>query len=303
MTPDELACTGLDGTNPLGFFAGLGVLTVCDRMMPDARPTLRWTEGFDCHAVLGGVGDLDTVVDAAMADLAIWRTAPALYFDNGDGPISDVKFANNDEVRAYLRACDQADDGGRSIGLATALVAEFVADGQGKSKPTDLHFLMGQQRFVIAARKLLDPQSGANADHVREALTGPWRREGTLPSFMWDVNDDRVHALTGRNPSGITKPTEPGAEVLALIGLALLPVQRAAQLEPGRRDRLRQPGSGGSWSRGSFAWPLWSDPATLISVRALLSSPAQPRTGIVLRLRSAILRPERYGSFRPPTRV
>lgn len=301
MTPDELACTGLDGTNPLGFFAGLGVLSVCHRMMPDARPTLRWTEGFDCHAVLGGVGDLDAVVDAVMADLEGWRTAPALYFDNGDGPISDVKFANNDEVRAYLRACDEADDGGRSIGLATALVAEFVVDGQGKAKPTDLHFLAGRQLFLVAARKLVEPGDGVKADDVRTAITGPWHRASALPSFMWDVNDDRVYALTGRNPAGITKPTEAGAELLALFGLACFPVQR----EPGRRDRLRQPGSAGGWKRGSFSWPLWSDPATLRSARALIGTTAQPRTGVSLRLESTILRSDQggYGSFRPPTRA
>lgn len=301
MTLEDLACTGLDGTNPLGFLAGLGVLSACDRMMPDARPTLHWTEGFDCHAVLGGVGDLDTVVNAVMADLEVWRTSPALYFDAGDGPIPDVKFASNDEVRAYLRACDRADDGGRSVGLATALLAEFVVDGQGKAKPTDLHFLAGRQLLLLAARKLVEPNDGVTADDLRGAITGPWHRASTLPSFMWDVNDDRVYALTGRNPAGITKPTEPGAELLALLGLASFPVQR----EPGRRGRIRQPGSGGGWKRGSLSWPLWSDPATLRSARSLISTTDQRRTGAFLRLESTILRSDQggYGSFRPPTRV
>lgn len=301
MTPDEVACTGLDGTNPLGFLAGLGVLSVCDRMMLDARPTLQWTEGFDCHGILGGVGDLDTVVDGVMADLEVWRTSPALHFDAGDGPISDVKFASNDEVRAYLKACDAADDDGRSIGLATALVAEFVVDRQGKAKPTDLHFLAGRQLFLAGARKLVEPGGSVTADDIYAALRGPWRRGSTLPSFMWDVNDDRVYALTGRNPAGITKPTEPGAELLALFGLACFPVHR----EPGRRDRLRQSGSGGGWKRGTFSWPLWSDPATLSSARALIATAPRPRTGIALRLQSTILRSDQggYGSFRPPTRA
>lgn len=301
MTRGELTCTGLDGTNPMGFLAGLGVLSVCDRMMPKARPTLRWTVGFDVHAVLGGVGDLDAVVDAVMADLRVWRTSPALHFDAGDGPISDVKFASNDEVRAYLKACDEADDVGRSIGLATALVAEFVVDGQGKAKPTDLHFLAGRQLLLVAARKLIEPSVGVRADDVRSALSGPWRRASTLPSFMWDVNDDRVYALTGRNPAGITKLTEPGAELLALLGLACFPVQRV----PGGRDRIRQPGSGGGWKRGSFSWPLWSDPATLRSARALIGTPSHRRAGVALRLESIILRSDQggYGSFRPPSRV
>lgn len=298
MTGGELICTGLDGTNPMGFLAGLGVISVCDRMMREARPTLRWTEGFDVHAVLGGVGGLDAVVDAVMADMQVWRTSPALHFDAGDGPISDVKFASNDEVRAYLKACDEAGDGGRSIGLATALVAEFVVAGTGDMKPTPFHFTAGQQLFVKMARELLDSPS-LTVEAFTNSLVGEWSRDLKVKTFRWDTTAERLHALLGRRPSDDKRGNVPGAEWLALMGLSLFPFLRP----PGSR---RGSVSGLSRSDGeAFSWPLWADGLRIASVRSLLASPPSlVAGGVTTRLRSRVHREGKgYGSFRPPSRV
>ena len=54
---NEVALPALEGTNPLGFLAALGVLDALACANPGA--TLRWTDELVPHAVAGSVSDLD----------------------------------------------------------------------------------------------------------------------------------------------------------------------------------------------------------------------------------------------------
>lgn len=321
MTQTRL--TGLDGSNPLGYLAALGCLLVADRMIGSVR--LSWTSGLEAVATLHGAA-LDELVHAVMDDRDLWKESPALGHLQG-GVVDDVKFAgeiyvqdiphsacstqNVDDVkvageihvRNYLKACAAARDAGRSLALAQALVCEFAVDNEGNAKPTDLHFTAGQQRFLRMARELRD---GLQPDDIRLALTGPWKKRSTLPSFKWDVADDRVYALTGRNPAGEKKLTEPGAEWLALQGLAAYGVQRSAT------NRVAVPGASGSWKRGKWTWPLWTPALSVAAAFALVNRgdvvgpnrAPDAQLGLlgVSRILSAtVLRTEQggYGSFRP----
>lgn len=297
MTQTRL--TGLDGSNPLGYLAALGCLLVADRMIGSVR--LSWTSGVESVAILHGA-TLDELVDAVMSDRDRWEGSPALGHLPG-GVVDDIKFATAADVRGYLAACAAAPDDGRSLALAQALVCEFAVDNGGNAKPTDLHFTAGQQRFLRMARELRD---GLQRDHVQPALTGPWEKRSTLPSFMWDVADDRVYALTGRDPAGERKLTEPGAEWLALQGLAAYGVQRSAA------DRVAVPGASGRWKRGNWTWPLWKPALGVAAAVALVNrsgvvgpsrdSDARLRLeGVSRILSTTVLRTEQggYGSFRP----
>ena len=50
----EISLPALEGTNPLGFLAALGVLDAVAATTPGA--TLRWTDDLVPHAVIGGQG-------------------------------------------------------------------------------------------------------------------------------------------------------------------------------------------------------------------------------------------------------
>lgn len=300
------ALTGLDGSNPLGYLAAIGTLLACTRTI--GRPVaLSWTTGIEHTPTLHGA-DLGTIVDAITADRERWAQSPALQYAIDSDPIDDVKFRDNDGIRDYLAACNAAEDDGRSADLANALVCEFALDkGKGQAKPTDLHFTAGQQKFLRMAREIRD---GVTADEVAQALTGPWTMSSKLPSLMWDVADDRVYALTGRNPAGDTKLTEPGAEWLALCGLTAFGTYRI------RPDRVGVPGVAGRWKRGTWTWALWDPPLTARAVTALvnradLADPTGPRSGhnqlraagIAAIFTSTMLRSDQggSGSFRPAT--
>lgn len=284
---------GLDGRNPMAYFAAIGTLLAADRIDPAARVSLSWRGGPIPRPVLHGVASLEDLVDRLDGDRRAWADAVALHFEGAD----EVKFDAATQ-RRYLRACRAADDGGRSAGLAAALVAEGVFAGTGGGKPTDLHFSAGQQRFLAIGREL---SRLVTSDDLVECIEGPWLYSRELKTFGWDVSDDRVYALSVANPAKDTKHTVPGADWLALMGLAAFPVVALG-------SSSSPPGSAGTWKRGSFTWGMWSERLDAASARAVVAAGwtaevRSSRIGLFREFRCAVRRSEQggYGSFGPPT--
>ncbi len=158
---NALHLTGLEGTNPLGFLAALGVQVV---FSPESQqPRLWWSDDITPHAVVDGDFTVDRIVDRALEVFAEWSESSAVSPRRPDGSAmpkaDDLKLAPAD-MRAYL---GQA--GGRSSGgaLITALVAEGSLDKQGVAKPSDFYFTAGQQKFLVMARQIL---RGASREDV-----------------------------------------------------------------------------------------------------------------------------------------
>lgn len=292
-----LALDGLDGTNPVGFLAGLGVLAILDHLNYPAR--LWWSDSVVPRARFGGIASIDALVEEMMRDKDKMGDAPLLGYPPGD-PATDVKFARLQDIRRFLDHCRRSEP---SAALSAALVCEGVLDNQGRAKPTDFHFTAGQQRFVTMVREL---QREATHDHIYESLCGPWKREAPLPSFMWDSIDDRDYAFAALNPANDKKLTAPGVEWLAFRGLTFFPVHPL-------NGRVQTPGAGGAWKSGWLTWPLWRVPVSAAVVGSLIQ--AVPRDeampgrflaaaeawGVHRLMRSRIARSDQggYGTFRP----
>ncbi|WP_157139234.1 hypothetical protein [Mycobacterium xenopi] len=258
-----LSLDGLDGTNPMGFLAGLGVLAVLDHLGYPAR--LSWSDSVVPRARIAGIGSIDAIVDEVVRDKDKFADSPLLDFPPGD-PASEVKFACPQDVKRFLDHCRQSEP---SASMSAALVCEGVVDNQKHAKPTDFHFTSGRQRFLDIAREL---QRHVTPGHVKNAIEGPWQykqwkyRPGQhLKSFKWDSTDDRDYALSASKPSDENKPTVPGADWLAFRALALFPVL------PGN-DRSLTPGFGGRWIDGWFTWPLWRVPLSTPATRSLIQA-------------------------------
>jgi hypothetical protein len=300
-----LELRGLEGTNPLAFLAALGVLSL-PTAHDGSETRLAWTDHAVPYACVWGYSAIDQIATRAMAERDIWREAVVIRGPVRGLPMDDVKLKPSD-LRPYIEACRDAGDHGRSAALVAALVAEGALDNNGVAKPTDLHFTAGQQRFLRMATELVE---GLERADVEEALDGPWRYERELPSFMWDVTDDRVYALAAFNPSGEKKRTVPGAEFLALLGLRALPMFANGA-------RAATTACSGTWKRGSFSWPLWSVPATFDGARTIVAHAGLTRGPAAERARwltgwgvrqiwsCGIRRSEQggYGSFAPPTSI
>ena len=293
--------TGLEGTNPLGFLAALGVQEAF--ASEHEQPRLWWSDDITPHAVVDEEFTVDRIADRGLEACRCLKDSSTVNLRRVDGskmPRGDELKLMPEDIRAYL---DQARRCGRSANLATALVAEGSLDKQGVAKPTDFYFTAGQQKFLDTARKVL---SAATPEDIEAGVVGPWRYESEVLSLGWDVTDDREYALRANNPSRERKLTNPGSEALALLGLSLYPVFAG-------RDRTDTQGCSGSWKVGYYSWPLWRQPASPRAVKSLLAHacdhPAAskrhrwyPSWGISTILRSSIRRSDQggYGTFGPP---
>lgn len=289
---DTLQLPALDGANPLGFLAALGLLTVGDRMVGAGAWRLSWRKRVVATPVLHGVSSLDAVISAVLADRDQWRTANAL-----EHPGDDVKMSQAD-LRRYISSCVAENDGNRSIVLISALVAEGPVESKGGSKPSELHFTTGNQKFLEMARQIRD---GVSESHLAEALETGWRYQSSLPSLRWDLSIDRPYALSATNPAHAAPLTNPGAEWLALLGLVTFPVFSAG-------TKLQTTSCEGDWNERKFHWPIWEKPLSHRAAASLIGATHPTKTDrledwSVFRLHESLIRRASgspYGNFAPP---
>ena len=301
--------TGLDGNNPIGFFAALGVQVAF--ASEAEQPSLWWSDDITPHAVVDGDFTINRIADQAIKISRQWAGSAFMRPRRPDG--TDMPKGNElkltpEDLRTYLGQTLANEPGSY---LITALVAEGSLDGNGLAKPTDLNFTSGTQFFLTIAREILGQ---ASREDVLEGLAGPWRYSNKkISSLKWDISDDRQYALRAKKPND-KKPTNPGPEALAVLGLSLHPVFA-------RQGRTLTQGCSGSWGKGYYSWPLWRKPARPYAVKSLLAhayhpesaDPKHSRTaedrkrwfrswGVSTILKVAIERPRPslYGQFRPP---
>ena len=297
MTGTRLA--GLEGTNPLGFLAALGVQVAL--RSESRQPSLWWSDEITPRPVVDARFSVDSIVDLALAVFAAWRVGPALNPIGSDGErlakSDSLKLAAPD-IRTYIHAAR----GHPGADLSTALVAEGSLANNGVAKPSDLYFTAGQMKLLKMARTILE---GVTSDDLAVGLLGPWPYDSKLPSLMWDIVDDRVYALTASDPSKDKKRTNPGPEALAILGLSMHPVFAD-------RKRTLTLGCSGRWTSSYYSWPLWRKPASPHVVKSLLAHAHDADRdnrhqwfrswGISAVLRSPISRSGQggYGTFGPP---
>lgn len=291
--------TGLDGSNPLGFLAALGVLRVLHAR--GHEPRLAWSLRGTWTPLLDVAIDREALVNSLDEDRARWAGELALQLSydkgGGDGAIRDLKPRPEDLRRWLARLLKEGS--AESLALSAVFFAETAVDNNGNIKPTALHFTAGQQQFLAMANDL---QARVEPDDLVEAMWGPWTYQRELPVLGWDNSASRDYALRASDPSKEKKAGVPGADWLALRGLAFLPVMP-------RGARVLTPGASGGWKTGAWTWPLWTVALQADTVGSLmtlpdlsgLSSSARAARGIGAVFTSGIRRTDQggYGSFKP----
>jgi hypothetical protein len=306
MTTLELS--GLEAHNPLGFLAALGLLRVLDHEATIAGrelPRLGFVDQGTFVARLVTSHPLDEIIAIVLRDAAAQADNRALQFaydtkgqlvpPNANGATRDLK-PSPEAARELLDHAATADP--RTASLAAAWFSELVQDNNGNTKPTALHFTAGQQAFLEMVEDL---RAGLKAEHLREALEGPWLNTSPLPSLSWDASVARLYALRASNPAKERRGSVPGANWLAVLGVAFFPVVV-------QRGRLVTTGVTGGWKDSAFTWPVWSPAAEVSTVASLLridpvawTQRERAAYGIETVFRSRILRSDQggYGSFAP----
>lgn len=315
MTP-PLDLPALDGTNPLGFFAALGCLTVLDRRARERAapaPRLGWTQsGRWCPRVVGPA-DLDELLDALATSAADWAASPIINFAYDDQgqvvppetpkAVRDLKPPPPAMRRLFANVAGRQELFADASELLCSLATETGVDNNGNIKPTAFHFTSGQQTFLDMVAKLRD---GLRRDDLAEALMGPWTRTSELPTLKWDASASREYALRATNPAGKGERPRgvPGADWLAFLGLPFFPVVASGPAG----SRVKTTGVEYEEHHFHFSWPLWEAPLSRAAIRSLLGhwkpdawSPEDRRErGVTAAFRSRIVRAQKgYGSFSP----
>ncbi|HEX6995506.1 MAG TPA: hypothetical protein VF339_15320 [Gammaproteobacteria bacterium] len=289
---------GLEPDNLLAFLALLGLLRAMDAADRERaedgelRPRAAWDIDrlpLRPRLFLAQPMSQEEICETAASGIASLSQA----YDFGNR--ADLKFSR-DEARSELVAAAQASEV-RNRSHADILGA-LMTDAAIKPEkdeavdPTPLCLLFGQghqhflERLADVPKLQTPPNRGkgkkavtlTEAECLMEALFRPWHRNDPTASFRWDPKEDVRYALMAGDPTDTAYKggTQHGANRLAAIGLAALTVV------PERRfGRMRPNIIGGAFDRDgfSFLWPIWEEPATLATIRALLAHPDLRKPG------------------------
>jgi hypothetical protein len=337
---------GLEPDNPLAFLALLGLLRALEEVDGDHPEEDRWwpragwtVEGGAWRPILRLTRQVDRRALCSRLTTGIRAFRDAYAFPGYAIPNFPVT-----EYRVFAEKAEHA--GGamdrRRLDVLAAIATDQIPQTKGSKKskendedasaservsPTPLCLVTGQghQKFLprlASAVKLPEPQGERDpnarslAEELEACLFARWRRadrEAQI-SLRWDPGETARQALMAGDPTDnrYKQGSETGAYRLAAIGLSVLPVLRDPT--PGA-DTGTVPG--GATVNGEFAlhWPIWTEPASLAAIRALLVHPDllsrldPPRRGglrhlgVVAVYRTSVLQLGQYKSLREGTLV
>lgn len=259
-----LVLNGIDGGNPLGFLAALGVLRTTTRALPDADVRMIWQiERGSWRPALICTRELSAgiLLDHLTPFLKSMDGQPAFAF-------ADDLALSADEFRAVAGAAfSQAGPTDRNFAdFLSAFGSEALVTSYNEPKIQDTALRTmsgaGHQHFLGFMRELVDKTEMC---HLHDALFEQWAYADDKPSMRWDPMDDRRYALRWKEPSGDPVRTVRGANRLAIEALPLLPTAPVGKtlhttgfLQRPREDAL-------------FTWPIWEIPISLDVARSLVS--------------------------------
>jgi hypothetical protein len=257
---------GINGSNPLGFMASVGLLRLLHAHDDLAR--LGFTEDGAFHAWIEcapALNDIPGIVAKDAEDSAgpqPWRLEYEKREKRGIKVVADLK-APPEQFSKYLNSAIDKWMAGRpeQSEYAVAYGTEIGRDGNGNTKPTAFHFTAANQQFLGTVE---DTRGNITREWVEESLDD---RDGKIKSGMnlrWDPDADRSRALMSVDPTKYGTTVNAPLEWLAFRGLPAFPnVPVGGRIVTcgvtGRhKDEFR------------FHWPLWSLGVSFATVRSLL---------------------------------
>lgn len=257
---EGLLLPGLDGTNPLGFLAALGVLRVLSLQKDGVKLSWQLSGGtwrpvyFGIEVVLDGLG---AKLYAAIRDFdqSAWSIDKKLPFET-----RVLRHKAHDAVRTGSRTCRQIADNLAAFGV------ESFADNDGAFEKTDLCMVRAGdsvgQGMTAYGKRILET---IRPEQLQQSIETNWLYSDEQCALRWDPGEDKPYAVQWRNPSKVGALSEKGANCLALFGLTCFPVIPV-------KHQVETTGFGHKKPKqSSLTWPVWNHPVNLDVVRSLLS--------------------------------
>lgn len=259
---DGLLLPGLDGTNPLGFLAALGVTRMLTDKNGAGQVHMKWTSSGGTlvpmiHVVSDSALDQDMILNGLCDGLANNITNhPAQILDK-------LKTNHQQNFTEIFKQCDQT-------GANDRMRADWLAAVASNVTPADAINQLQTARRDYYFKNLQSVIEKTTRDHLRRVLFCPWNYSDPLDnqSLHIDPSEDRRHAHQWNKPSGDPDRKKSGG-VLGANRLAIEAIPLFTSLPEG--DTLRTIGFTGTRSTDTrWTWPLWSVDITLPVIRSLL---------------------------------
>lgn len=307
---DGLLLPGLDGTNPLGFLAALGVLRVLSFQEQGVKLSWRLSDGTWRPEVFGvrvPLPDLGAELHAAIRNLdrSAWSIDKELPFlaarlrEHASKSVANSSQSNRlsaDTLAAFGAECCREKKKVKKEEIEIFKDTEFRLVRSGDNQHNGL---LAYAQFTL---------DDCNAEQIQNSLASDWLYRDEKRSFRWDPAEDRGYALQWGNPSDDGALTERGANCLALFGMTCFPVIPVNDQVETTGFGLKEP------KQASLTWPVWKHPINLGVVRSLLtlseSQKKQPdrfelaSLGIAAAYRcNRVMTSTYYANFTPSQRV
>jgi hypothetical protein len=290
--PDGLLIEGIDGTTPLGFLAGVGLLQVLQDALgsEDESPRLGWKQLDAWRPILRGADSLASVARIVFDDRTRWSQSALLGFryvkqeKQGPKPVGGLK-APLSVVRAWSRARREEQDEA-ALAYGAALFCDEVTETNKKPATSedsqsagialdadvDLALTVERSFFDFTSRnaQFLEQveiiRDYLNLDRILQALVSGEPEYEAPRTLDWDPSSDTPGAIY----TGFRRGYLPVHEWLGFRALRLFPLA-------GRGTKVRMTACSGRRLDGDFTWPLWETPATSDTIRSLLGYPQLAR--------------------------
>lgn len=283
-----LLVPGVDGSTPLGFLAGLGLLQVLEDQEESGEiaPRLAWRQVDAWRPVLFGAPSLESLAQVVLEDCASWAGSPVLGFryvkqeKKGPKPVGGLR-APLAVVRAWQRTRRDLEDE-TSLSYGAGLFCDSVT-GVNKTPATDedhrslgipvdrdvdIELTVERNFFDLTARnaQFLEQveiiRNYLRLDIITAAL-GAGASDYEAPRTLdWDPSSDTPGAIY----TGFRRGFLPVHEWLGFRALRMFPLANAG-------SKVRMTACTGRRLNGAFTWPLWERPAVLDPIRSLLGHP------------------------------
>ncbi len=298
---------GLDGSEPLGFLAGLGVMRIVSGRYPET--TIRWepagglwnpvieTEPATFKISLDSLSELLSVTLEKVAGSGLYGICsmgdkigiePIVFREHAGRAVHDfwnhAEGALLERWRANLEAA-----------LASACGCDAITDDKGMIAPTSISFSNGASGQLL----IKDFRNAAllcKPEKIIASLSGNPANE-RITSLNWDPRDQRAAALRWQDPASEPSWVDPAANALAFIGMTYLTAVPSSDIKT----------TGWKYERPrGFVWPLWQHALVSDEVAMLLAHTLSPekavQTGIEEVRFSMAINPDGKRNYFAPSR-
>jgi len=259
---DGLPLPGLDGTNPLGFLAALGLFRVVTVACSESFVRLRWRAASQTWVpqLIGPVQDANALLD--LLDQQLVR-----IFDRH--PLSELSTLTDDQNVEHRRAMC------RSLVFDATLknytLVEWLAALTSDAVPPSENSQLQTVRRDYFKGNIESVIERTERHHIARSVFRVWDYADSLDnqSLHFDPSEDRRHAHQWNTPSGDPDRKRYGGMLGAnRLAIEALPIFTSLP----KQDRLHTLGFTGFRSNDTrWTWPLWKRPIGLEATRSLLT--------------------------------